>query len=78
MGRNGFEDEEYTHVAYLEYIEFERTKNLRREGQHTGYKSSSTVLGIHAWNNLQRRNQWDSEISFQNKTTKDETLINIF
>ena len=38
MGRNGFEDEEYTHVAYLEYIEFERTKNL------LGEKSSILVI----------------------------------
>lgn len=31
MGRNGFEDEEYTRVVYLEYIEFEGTNNLLGE-----------------------------------------------
>ena len=31
MGRKGLEDEEYTRVAYLGYIEFERTNNLLGE-----------------------------------------------
>ena len=31
MGRNEFEDEEYTHVGYLEYIEFEGTNSLLGE-----------------------------------------------
>lgn len=77
MGRNGFEDEEYTRVVYLEYIEFEGTNNLLGEKSNILVVNQVLQCQGYMYKKICREEIKKYTKSSQSKMIKDKISINI-